>query len=246
MGKFKVGDKVKYINTDHAEHPDFYPLYGTIGEIKEDCGDSYCVQWPKGSTSDDDCWCCNESDLEAIKINKNEMIWKMNDLTNKEIWEMLQPKMEKNGLKSTTSTIRLPAKWCYGDPIDIVKSYEENMVHNAIALAYRSGYERAMKGRPFKIGEKKIEEKKGGHWEPIDPSNLPKEGTKVRYSRECKEYKGYNREIIIGDTGIVKFEGLKHDWFGMKPDNPRNLYYNWLSFDSGIASCLDMWVEDDE
>ena len=32
----------------------------------------------------------------------------------------------------------------------------------------------------------------------------------------------------------------------MKPDNPRKLYYNWLSFDSGIASCLDMWVEDDE
>ena len=102
----------------------------------------------------------------------------INDMTNEEIWKMLRPKMEKNGLKSTTSTIRLPAKWCYGDPLDIVKSYEENMVHNAIALAYRSGYERAMKGRPFKIGEKKAK-KQGGHWEPVDVKEIPKAGYKI-------------------------------------------------------------------
>ena len=241
--KFKVGDKVKYINTDHAEHPDFYPLYGTIGEIKEDCGDSYCVQWPKGSTSDDDCWCCNESDLEAVKINKNEMIWKINDMTNEEIWEMLESKMRKNGLVSSIYSCTKVNE--NGAPCFYLEgAYKEDDVHNAVALAYKIGYLRAMKGRPFKIGEKK--KKKCGRWVPVDPNNLPKEGTRVRYSRECKEYRGCNSEIIIGDTGIIKFEGLKHDWFGMKPDNPRNLYYNWLSFDSSIASCLDMWVEDDE
>lgn len=73
MSKFNVGDKVRYVNTEHADFPDFFPLYGTIGEIIEDCGDNYWVQWPKGSTSNDDCWCCEESDLEAVKINKNNM-----------------------------------------------------------------------------------------------------------------------------------------------------------------------------
>lgn len=73
MSKFNVGDKVRYVNTEHADYPDFFPLYGTIGEIIEDCGDNYWVQWPKGSTSNDDCWCCDESDLEAVRINKNNM-----------------------------------------------------------------------------------------------------------------------------------------------------------------------------
>lgn len=73
MSKFNVGDKVRYVNTEHADYPDFFPLYGTIGEIIEDCGDNYWVQWPKGSTSNDDCWCCDESDLEPVKINKNNM-----------------------------------------------------------------------------------------------------------------------------------------------------------------------------
>lgn len=164
------------------------------------------------------------------------------DMTNEEIWEMLKPKMEKNGLKSTTSTVRLPAQWCYGDSVDIVKSYEENMVHNAIALAYKAGYLRAIKGRPFKIGEKK----KGGHWEPVDPKNLPKEGTKVRYNRKCKDYT--DDIIMIGDTGIVAFEGIFNPmWFGMKLDKTRKEFFEWVDFSAdGNATCLDMWVEDDE
>lgn len=151
------------------------------------------------------------------------------EMTNEEIWKMLRPKMEKN--------------WLVPHWGDKELAYYQSDVINAIAIAYRSGYERAMKGRPFKFGEKK---KKGGHWVPVDPENLPKEGTKVRYSRECKDYKNCESEIIIGDTGIVRFEGLEHEWFGMKPDNPRNLYYNWLSFEGTTTGCLDMWVEDDE
>lgn len=158
-------------------------------------------------------------------------------MTNEEIWKMLEGKMRKNGLKPCGSRL------LFTNSIANVYAWED--VHNAIAIAYRSGYERAMKGRPFKIGEKK-EKKQGGRWVPVDPKNLPKEGTKVRYSRECKNYKNCENEIVIGDTGVVKLEGPKHDWFGIKLDNHRNLYYNWLSFDGITASCLDMWVEDDE
>lgn len=139
------------------------------------------------------------------------------DMTNEEIWEMLQPKLLKN----------------YIFP---------NNVSEAVGMAYRVGYLRAMKGRPFKIGEKK---KKGGHWEPVDPNNLPKEGTRVRYSRECKEYKAYkNTLVMLGDFGKVDI--TPEGWFGIRLDNPRSSY-SWLSFqDDGIANCLDMWVEDDE
>lgn len=167
----------------------------------------------------------------------------MPEMTNKEIWEMLKPKFEKNNLFNhpiyVTHIGTLP------NECSIDTTYYKQDVIDAVALAYHCGYERAMKGRPFKIDEKKNEEKKGGHWEPVDPNNLPKEGTRVRYSRECKDYKNCESEIVIGDMSIVRFEGPEHDWFGIKPDNPRKLYYNWLSFDDDSAGCFDMWVEDE-
>ena len=147
----------------------------------------------------------------------------MPEMTNEEIWEMLKPKMRKNGLTPYWGNKEV--------------AYYQSDVANAIAIAYRSGYERAMKGRPFKIGEKK---KKSGHWEPVDPNNLPKEGTKVRYSREYKEY---NTLVVLGDLGKVDI--TPEGWFGIRLDNPRSSY-SWLSFDdNGIVNCLDMWVEDE-
>lgn len=151
------------------------------------------------------------------------------DMSNEEIWEMLKPKMEKNGLNKKMGGLHIGKNlvdgfWVYG----------ANDVHNAIALVYRSGYERAMKGRPFKIGEKK----KGGRWEPVDPNNLPKEGTKVKYSKECKN----NIFVKLGQEGLVSYLGKE---LGM-------LYYDreaqslyWVNF-YGVEKCLDVWVEDDE
>lgn len=236
MSKFKIGDKVKYISKNHREMPEFYPKIGTIGTVVNEGGDTdWYIQWPKGSTSGKDCWYCDENDIELVESV---------DMTNEEIWEMLRPKMEKNSLKSVASIIHTSTdKDC--SKFNLTHVYAEDDVHNAIALAYKVGYLRAMKGRPFKIGEKKVEEKKqGGHWEPVDPENLPKEGTKVRYSRECGAYS--NDIIKIGDTGVVVWEGMFTPmWFGMKPDLPRS-YLTWLDFDNGAESCLDIWVEDDE
>lgn len=143
----------------------------------------------------------------------------VNDMTNEEIWEMLQPKLLKN----------------YIFP---------NNVSEAVGMAYRVGYLRAMKGRPFKIGEKK---KKGGHWEPVDPKNLPKEGTRVRYSRLiCDDNEEYSfsdwSKIQIGEETVVMYW---NDLFGVK--DIHNVYPNTKY----ISSCVhperfDMWVEDDE
>ena len=149
MSKFKVGDKVRYIGKDHREIPEFYPEIGTVGTVvKEDRDTDWYIQWPKGSTSRKDCWYCGENDIELVENA---------DMTNEEIWEMLKPKMEKNGLTSIASISHFSAS-DYPNGLarcEFIPVYAENDVHNAIAIAYRSGYERAMKGRPFKIGEKK-------------------------------------------------------------------------------------------
>lgn len=151
-------------------------------------------------------------------------------MTNEEIWKMLESKMEKNGLKTYYRVT----------PYHHILSYNCADAQKAIAIAYRSGYERAMKGRPFKIGEKKVEEKKkGGHWVPVDPNNLPKEGTKVRYSRKNIDWSN-STYIEIGDTGTVQFWG---SYFGFNLDVPKGL--DWICILTQV-DCLDMWVEDDE
>ena len=69
-------------------------------------------------------------------------------LSDDEIYNMLKPKMKKNNAWS--HGYRAVA---YNDGYHLVR--EDNDAIKAIALAYRSGYLRAKKGRPFKIGGEK-------------------------------------------------------------------------------------------
>ncbi len=69
-------------------------------------------------------------------------------LSDDEIYDMLKPKMKNSnvwnhGYRAVS----------YNDGYHLVR--EDNDVIKAIALAYRSGYLRAKKGRPFKIGGEK-------------------------------------------------------------------------------------------
>lgn len=232
--KFNVGDKVKYIGEGHESNPEWYPLTGTIGYIKSMAETNVWVKWPDGSTSMNDYWCCSLNDIERVVEGTT------NDMTNEEIWKMLEPKMKKNGLKTKVSITHIPAAWRGESLPETCKTYYEDDVHNAIAIAYRSGYERAMKGRPFKFGEKK---KKGGHWEAVDPKNLPKEGTKVRYSRECEHYVSAPEMITLGDIGEFGYSRILN-LPGIRFDDDR--YWDWVSFSNNALECLDMWVEDDE
>ena len=222
MSKFNVGDKVIYIGKDHREMPEFYPKIGTIGTVVEEGGDTdWYIQWPKGSTSEEDCWYCDKNDIRLVENV---------DMTNEEIWEMLRPKLVKNGLD-----------WIhYGYDSEGNKFYyfDKKALINAVATAYKSGYYRSQKGRPFKIGEKKAK-KQGGHWVPIDPENLPKEGTKVRYSRFCEHHPAIpvlNKVLSINSIGTVLY---KYKKFGVEVDN------SWYCC-SRYPERFDMWVEDDE
>lgn len=70
MAKFKVGDKVRYVDeAGHRINPRYYPAVGTIGEIVGVigvAGGDYWVQWPEGTTSNDDYWCCGHHRLELV------------------------------------------------------------------------------------------------------------------------------------------------------------------------------------
>lgn len=229
------GRKVKFISDEaHMDMPEYYPAVGTVGTVIEAYDEYYkCndwkVQWPKGSTSGDDCWFCDEEDVELIEEVDKQM-------TNEEIWEMLRPKMIKNGLKEYQGGVFLDGLMTPGYYVYIADKAKE-----AIAIAYRSGYERAMKGRPFKIDNKK----KGGHWEPIDPNNLPKEGTKVRYTREYKGYNWLKDSLCIGTKGTLTIDG-PYSRIGMMLDRPTS-FLAWADFeDEEAIACLDMWVEDNE
>lgn len=140
-----IGKKVRFVGKPTSE---FYELFApdsdTIGTITDVCGGDMEVEWPKGSVVNDGAFWYTQNELELVE-----------EMTNEEIWEMLKPKMEKNGLFAymfsipTLENIEGDIKWVKE------QTYKVNDVHNAIALAYKVGYLRAMKGRPFKIGEKK-------------------------------------------------------------------------------------------
>ena len=249
LNKDMIGNNVRCIYKADCYHPEV----GTIGTIvdydKSDTYTSYKVQWPKGTTVRDDKWWAINKCIELVEDNMtNEQ--KIPDMTNEEIWEMLKPKMEKNGLKpSKIVEVNFEGDCNIGSIFTVPTTYYESDVINAIATAYRSGYHRAIKGRPFKIGGNKTghsETKKGktGHWVPVDPNNLPKEGTKVRYSRQFND-NVYNKfenrtNMKIGETTVVKYS--KFGAFGVKPIHGTREW--WCS--SSYPDRFDMWVEDDE
>lgn len=62
-----VGRYVKFISgISHDEKPEYYPLAGTFGVVLKDEGDEICVQWPHGTTSNNDIWWCFKADVEIM------------------------------------------------------------------------------------------------------------------------------------------------------------------------------------
>lgn len=72
MQQFKVGDRVRFKGMGNACHtvtPEFYPKDGTIGTVSIASDDDYevYVQWPKGSTSEEDMWWAFVECLELVE-----------------------------------------------------------------------------------------------------------------------------------------------------------------------------------
>lgn len=68
--ELKPGDKVRFIDGEsHEKAPEYYPKVGTVGEVvivdKKDGAE--LVQWPIGSTSDNDRWWCSCERVEKVE-----------------------------------------------------------------------------------------------------------------------------------------------------------------------------------
>lgn len=128
MSKFKVGDKVAL-----KDNP--YNLLGHVADFVVGCQLYYIIAM-KG----DKYRIASESEIVALQELPN--------MSDDEIYNMLKPKMKNSNVWN--HGYRIVA---YDDGYHLVR--EDNDVIKAIALAYRSGYLRAKKGRPFKIGGEK-------------------------------------------------------------------------------------------
>ena len=67
-----IGKKVIYNGNMHDIEPAFYPPKGTVGKVAVDEEITYRVQWPKGTTSDNDYWWARAIDCTIIEED-NEM-----------------------------------------------------------------------------------------------------------------------------------------------------------------------------
>lgn len=135
MSKFKVGDKVALVTKPDEE----------IGEVNCVVEDRYgCHVFVAFNEKK-----VYETQLVGYNYDEDKLV-KVDDITLSDdaIYDMLKPKMKKNnvwnhGYRAVS----------YNDGYHLVR--EDNDVIKTIALAYRSGYLRAKKGRPFKIGGEK-------------------------------------------------------------------------------------------
>lgn len=63
----KIGSKVRMINKEaHKNYPQWFPVVGTVGIVRNLCDINCDVQWPKGTTSWQDKWWCNYEYLEVL------------------------------------------------------------------------------------------------------------------------------------------------------------------------------------
>lgn len=63
----KVGSKVKMIDGEsHKNNPQWFPDVGTVGIVAEAGFCTHLIQWPKGSTSKEDRWHCDNTRFEVL------------------------------------------------------------------------------------------------------------------------------------------------------------------------------------
>ena len=132
MSKLKVGDKVALNKSPNV-------LLGQVeGDVCEVFGGYYIKM---------------EENYYAIMPEDDLVLYDETALSDDEIYTMLKPKLD-NSVFNGCIKFNLPVIMGF-DGMEKVRCYRENEVIKAIALAYRSGYLRAKKGRPFKIGGEK-------------------------------------------------------------------------------------------
>lgn len=117
--------------------------------------------------------------------------------TDKQIVEMLKPKLAKLGWGKDVTNINIYPSTC-----------------KMIATIYRSAYIRGQLGRSFIIGDKNKQDKQTEHWVTANKNNV-KVGSKVRMADEGIHNNNPELFPVVGTVGIVKicyYEGCKVQW----------------------------------
>lgn len=138
MSKFKVGDKVALARIPHNYLGYIEQIYGERAVIKTKYTDEFHI------------------DLDCL------VLYDETDMGINEIYGMLESKMSNILLWRDVESIKndpFPPQILEWVGANINVRYQQYCtecdIKHAIALAYRSGYLRAKKGRPFKIGGEK-------------------------------------------------------------------------------------------
>ena len=138
MSKFKVGDKVALARIPRDYLGCIAQIYGERAVIKSKYIDKFHI------------------DLDCL------VLYDETDMDVDDIYNMLEPKMSNilhwNNVESIKKDPFPPQifEWVSNNINVRYQQYcNECDIRQAIALAYRSGYLRAKKGRPFKIGGEK-------------------------------------------------------------------------------------------
>lgn len=73
--EFRIGDKVSFTGNDkHITYPEYYPEIGIIGTVIDISPSGLIsVQWPQGTTSEDDNWLCKSCYLELFEPDTNDL-----------------------------------------------------------------------------------------------------------------------------------------------------------------------------
>lgn len=139
MSKFKVGDKVALNNSPNV----------LLGQVMCEIFGGYYIEM--------------EENYYAIIPEDELVLYNETTLSDDEIYDMLKPKLCNTLHWHSVESIKKDPfspqilEWVGNNNINVrYQQYcNECDIRQAIALAYRSGYLRAKKGRPFKIGGEK-------------------------------------------------------------------------------------------
>ena len=132
MSKFKVGDQVALNNSPNV----------LLGQVMCEAFGGYYIK--------------TEKNYYTIMSEDDLVLYEGTALSDDEIYIMLKPKLENMCMRTEYHKL-LPTVFelQYEPQNDYAPYVPESDAIKAIALAYRSGYLRAKKGRPFEIGGEK-------------------------------------------------------------------------------------------
>ena len=139
-------------------------------------------------------------------------------MSDKDIFEMLSPKLEKNGIKHDGHIT-------YGnnEAWNEFEYYTTETMQKIVALVYRVGYGRGVKGRPFDYANKEIKD------EPVNKEL--RIGARVKmvedYSKNCYYKEWYPSIGVYGTVKDIDGSMLRVGWDSETIKNNKYNNHSW-------------------